>query len=103
MADLVDPPALDAERVLVDGDGAPILQQRRRLCADGAQIDRHEERRGEHAPDGHLGALLVPTQPVVTYQQLQPGSKLIHYQRLIFRQPQSHPKSNPNLSIKYAK
>ena len=60
-----------AERVLVDGQDAPVEQQSLGGVIDSAQVDRHEQLGREYRPETHLNTLLVATQTVVAHYQLQ--------------------------------
>ena len=71
MTDLVDPAALDAEAVLVDGDDLLVLEDGAVVGLDGAQVDRHEERRREDGPHRHLRLGLLVRQPEVADDQLK--------------------------------
>jgi len=71
LTDLVDPAALDAEAVLVDGDDLLVLEDGAVVGLDGAQGDRHEERRRKDGPHGHLRLGLLVAQTEVADDQLQ--------------------------------
>ena len=70
LTDLVDPAALDAEAVLVDGDDLLVLEDGAVVGLDGAQVDGHEERRREDGPHRHLRLGLLVAQPEVADDQL---------------------------------
>ncbi len=72
---LVDPPALYAQPVLVDGDDLPVLQDGLVLRLDGAQVHGHEQGRGEDGPHGHLGLALLVAQAEVADDELEEGRK----------------------------
>ena len=61
----------DAERVLVDGDQAPVREESETLGPQSADVGRHEEGGGEHRPQRHLEALLDVTQAVVADDELR--------------------------------
>lgn len=71
---LHDASPLDAQRVLVDGDGHLVLQDGAGLCADGAKVVGHVEWSGHDGPQRHLGARLLGAEAKVTDNQLQPAS-----------------------------
>ncbi len=68
---LVDPPALDAESVLVDGDDLPVLQDGLVVGLEGAQVDRHEQRRSEDGPHRHLSLALLVAEAEVADDELK--------------------------------
>lgn len=68
---LHDASPLDAQRVLVDGDGQLVLQDGAGLGADGAQVVGHVEGSGHDGPQRHLGAGLLAAEAEVTDNQLQ--------------------------------
>ena len=70
LTDLVDPAALDAEAVLVDGDDLLVLEDGAVVGLDGAQVDGHEERRRKDGPHRHLRLGLLVAQPEVADDQL---------------------------------
>ena len=66
---LVDPPALDAQGVLVHCDHFPVEQNGLVVWLDGAQVHGHEQRSGKNGPQRHLGfALLITEAEVANYQ-----------------------------------
>lgn len=81
---LHDASSLDAQRVLVDGDGPLVLQDGAGLGADGAQVIGHVERSGHDGPQRHLGAGLFGAEAKVTDNQLQPASWKEEEEREIF-------------------
>ena len=66
----VDPSALDAERILIDGDELAVEQNGFEFGPDGSQIDGHEQRCRQNAPDGHLRFGLLVAQAEVAHDQL---------------------------------
>lgn len=68
---LVDSPALDSERVLIDGDDLTVLQDRLELGPDRSQIDGHHQRGRHDGPQRHLGLGLLVAQAEVADDQLQ--------------------------------
>lgn len=68
---LHDASPLEAQRVLVDGDGHLVLQDGAGLSADGAQVVGHVKRSGHDGPQRHLGARLFGAEAKVTDNQLQ--------------------------------
>ena len=50
---------LVTQRILVDPDHVPILQNGLKLWPDGSQIVGHDQRRGKHCPESHLSLRLA--------------------------------------------
>ena len=63
---LVDPPSLDAQRVLVYLDDLPVLEDGLVLGSDGPQVDGHEEGSGEDGPHCHLRLALLIRQAKIS-------------------------------------
>lgn len=70
---LHDASPLDAQRILVDGDGQFVLQDGAGLGTDGAQVIGHVEGSGHDGPQRHLGVRLLGAEAKVTDNQLQPA------------------------------
>lgn len=68
---LHDASPLDAQRVLVDGDGKLVLQDGAGLGADGAQVVGHVQGSGHDGPQRHLGVGLLGAEAEVTDNQLR--------------------------------
>ena len=77
VSDLQDATALDAQRVLVDGDGQLIAEHGAGICLQGAQVVRHDERGRHDGPHSHLSTGLVNAETKVPNDQLGSKSKTV--------------------------
>ena len=64
-------PPLHSNRVLVDCNHVPVLENFNIFRPDGAQVIGHYERRGKDSPESHLGLSLVNAQGEVPNDELQ--------------------------------
>ena len=68
---VVDPASLVSERVLVDLDDVPVLQDLDELGADLPEVVGHDEGRREHGPHRHLRLGLLDAQGEVADDELE--------------------------------
>ena len=62
---LVNPPALDAQAILIDRDDMAILQDGLVIRLNGAKIHRHQQWGCKNGPHSHLGLALLITEAEV--------------------------------------
>lgn len=67
---LVNPCALPAERVLVDSDQVLVEEDFRCFWVNISQVDRHDKRRREYRPQGHLCSPLIKSRPKISDYKL---------------------------------
>jgi len=69
--------ALYSQGVLIDLDDFGVLQDFFELRAYGGQSVGHEQRSGQHSPNGHLRFALIDCQTKVADQELQKKKRVI--------------------------
>lgn len=66
---IADDSALDAKRILIDGDDVLVEYQRFDLRCDRSEIVRQQERSSNTRPNSHLSLALVVTQSISAEKQ----------------------------------